>query len=251
MNYGSNMNRTVKGVAGAIYGTMVKHYMTRKLHCQNVVKAVGGRGQNTNNRVLSFSEMKIPGYELFYESESTARLSKSGDPREFNGFPPRVTYIYSFIHNIFRRAQVEPECLIAAVIYLKRFMDASLVPLTVSTYRRVTFISIVVASKAWDDVSCTTRSFYRVSDMSFSLRELCMMERIFLEAIGYKLYLTADDYKQAYYGMKGIWLGMQVCSDGMIHHDETDTGEFAVAEEYGPRTLFTFEEELMNNGQNI
>lgn len=54
---------------------------------------------------------------------------------------------------------MEPECLIATVIYLDRFQKNTGCRVTIKNYQILVFTSMLIASKTWDDSSCTTLSF--------------------------------------------------------------------------------------------
>ena len=122
--------------------------------------------------------------------------------------------IYNFIHTLFRRAQVEPECLIAGVVYLEHFLSkCPNIHFTLHTWKRLVFVAIMVASKAWDDISCSTRSFVRCSDNQFTKSELSQMELLFLTQLDFRLYLSSTDYRNAYYDLKKIWVNLKINDD--------------------------------------
>lgn len=62
------------------------------------------------------------------------------------------------IFKLFKKAQIEPECLIAAVIYVDKLREKGLY-LNTHNYRKLIFTTIMIASKTWDDISCSSKSF--------------------------------------------------------------------------------------------
>ncbi|KAH0573460.1 Cyclin fold protein [Spironucleus salmonicida] len=123
--------------------------------------------------------------------------------------------IYLFIYKLFRKAQIEPECLIAALIYIDQFQAHTQVNLSQTNFYKIVFTAIVLASKTWDDVSCSTKSFSLCTSL-FSQNQLVRMERVFIGILDYKLFLESQDYKDYYYNLKKIWQSLQVQEDKEI-----------------------------------
>lgn len=73
----------------------------------------------------------------------------------------------------------------------------------------------MVASKMWDDVSCSSKSFSLCS-MDFSQHELNMFERIFCSVLKFQLFLNSSDYKNTYYNLKKLWVCLQLDEQGNI-----------------------------------
>ncbi|CAL6102036.1 Cyclin_fold protein [Hexamita inflata] len=120
--------------------------------------------------------------------------------------------VYNLIYKLFRKAQIEPECIIASVEYCDEFQRISGQMLKASNYQRLIFVSILIASKVWDDVSCSSKSF-ALCTSEMSLRELNEMERTFCKILNFELFLDSGDYRDYYYDMKRIWLSLQVSKD--------------------------------------
>lgn len=91
------------------------------------------------------------------------------------------------IYKLFRKAQIEPECLIASVIYIDKLRNKG-VYLNNRNYRRLIFTTIMIASKTWDDVSCSSKSFSLCCTF-MSLREICKAEGIITKTLDYQLFL--------------------------------------------------------------
>ncbi len=166
------MNRTVVGVAGAVYGMILKHQTDPP---QSRYVGATDPLQVFNRRVTN--------------SIST----------------PTFTHVYTFMYSLFRKAQIEPECMIASVVYLERMLEVSAMAFTPQNWERLVFTCIMVASKSWDDVSCSSHSFSLCSGGSFTLKELNRMERYLLRKLDYSLYVTSQTYREVYYELKEVW----------------------------------------------
>lgn len=79
------------------------------------------------------------------------------------------------------------------------------------------FVAIMAASKVWDDISCSSKSFALCSS-DFSLRELNEMERLFCELLQFKLFLDSSDYKDYYYDMKKVWLSIETDDECVVRN---------------------------------
>ncbi|GKT31863.1 hypothetical protein ADUPG1_006193 [Aduncisulcus paluster] len=113
---------------------------------------------------------------------------------------PTFDSIYSFIHSLFKKARIEPECLLAGIVLMRRYLE-KYTGLSPNNWKRLLFTCLMLGSKSQDDVSCTSRSFsYCTAD--FTLHELNKMERNVLTAIGYNLVVTVEEYAEIYYELK-------------------------------------------------
>lgn len=179
------LNMTVKGVSAAVYGMILATHATP----------------------LPYKIDTAP-YSIF----------KTSNFLYYNRLP-KFNEIYSFIYRLFRKAQVEPECLVASVVYLDMFLGLNPCRVTISseTWERLVFTCIMIASKVWDDISCSSRSFALCAS-DFSLRDLNLMERLISRDLNYAYFLTADDYKEYYYQLKGIWLHLTLTESMEIIH---------------------------------
>jgi hypothetical protein len=62
------------------------------------------------------------------------------------------------MRTVFLRAQIEDECVIMSLIYLERLLKVSGLILSPTTWRSIMLSSIVMASKVWDDLRCSSPS---------------------------------------------------------------------------------------------
>ncbi|KAL0211860.1 hypothetical protein RCL1_005486 [Eukaryota sp. TZLM3-RCL] len=176
------LNKTIKGAAAALYG-MILH---------NHEHSPGSR---------------TPRHFHVFDQRKANSVSK----------PPSFITLYKFIYQLFRRAQIEPECIVVSLTYLERlFLKRPDLKLTTNNFERLIFTAVMVASKFNDDVSCSSFSFSLCSNGHISLKELNDMEAIFLIELDFNLYVSIDTYRDFYYLLKKIWLQLIVDESGKI-----------------------------------
>ena len=149
-------------------------------------------------------------------------LARKGHPRAAAPFSifedpasaetPSFAQVYNYVYRIFKQTRTEPECLLVSVCYINRFQLISGCLLTPQTFARLVFVGIMVASKVWDDRSCSSHSFAQCSD-AFTLRELNQMELVFCRALDYRLFLMPSDYSVFYYGLRRLGLSLKTDSN--------------------------------------
>ncbi|KAJ4460696.1 putative Cyclin fold protein [Paratrimastix pyriformis] len=264
MSHGLQMNRTVQGVAAAIYGIIKKSYEERVKpgvfqgvedpydifddHRALPTSSSGAAG-SFPPPTSTTTDPPPPIQGLMGPSNASgSQAGSSTDPvvsvqQEVKAVvlpptatpargsehlqvpPPDFMKIYKHIYALFRRAQVEPECLIAALTYMERFLEkCPFFAITGLNWERLVFTTIMIASKAWDDVSCSSKSFCLCSNGSLTIRELNKMERVLLGDLDYSLYITAETYRVVYYDLKKIWVNMVVDEkvEGLIQPLQSD-----------------------------
>lgn len=202
------MNRTVTGIAGVLYGIMQKN----KVECTSFDHKVTSRALYCR----IFDEHVDGGYCA----------------------SPSFSQIYAFLLRLYRKAQLEPECLLTALIYLERMTTRSGVRLNARNWERLVFACIVVSSKHWDDVSCNSLSFCRCM-RGMTIRELNLMERYLLRQLDYSLYVTPEMYSQIYYELRYIWTHLRMNAVGNpVSIDEAKVKSFGIRPCWGATFLF-------------
>ncbi|KAK2956556.1 putative Cyclin fold protein [Blattamonas nauphoetae] len=236
---GVQLNRTVEGVSAAILGLLYSgsnslssftafHPSFSVFNNPKLIKTV--KDNRKENSTLTFDEK--------------AKLNPPITAHSQHPVPPFMT-VYKHVYSLFRRAQVEPECLIASISYLSTLLShcspnsSSPLALTSLNWERLTFTLIMIASKAWDDVSCSSKSFATCSNGEISLAELGRMERLVLTVLDYTLYLTADDYRVLYYNLKKFWMNLVVDAKGHITPSPLNVvKELGIPEDWCPHLVF-------------
>ncbi|CAN0438538.1 unnamed protein product, partial [Ascophyllum nodosum] len=75
---------------------------------------------------------------------------------------PDVDEIFDFVTNIFVNASLSSECSVICLIYVERLMTLARVPLLESTWKPIVLVSLLLASKMWQDLGSWNGEFASV-----------------------------------------------------------------------------------------
>jgi hypothetical protein len=98
---------------------------------------------------------------------------------------------------------MEKEVPIIALIYIERLVVRSGFGVSSKNWRKVVFIALIIASKIWDDESFENNNFAKAFP-SFSVKSINQIERIFLDFVGYTLYIASGDYARYYFILRAF-----------------------------------------------
>ena len=120
---------------------------------------------------------------------------------------PSVRRIREFIDYVFTKAQLEIDGLIIAFIYLERLLERAsrdnVNLLYNKNWRTLCFISLVLASKIWDDFSMDNADFAVVWKPT-TLKRVNQLERKVLELLRYNVSIPASDYAACYFKLRSL-----------------------------------------------
>jgi Cyclin len=120
------------------------------------------------------------------------------DPSLKSGVVPGEDEIYNISKNIIIRSKMEKECSIISLIYIDRLKKLTGIGPNDRNWKRLLFISLVLASKVWDDESYENHNFADVFS-NISLKDLNNMEVTFLNLVDYKVGITKSEYARYYF----------------------------------------------------
>ena len=121
---------------------------------------------------------------------------------EFMG-EPAIVEIYYYCMYIIVSGRMEKEIPILCLIYIERFLRKSGLLMNHSNWKRITLISLILASKIWDDDSLENVHFPQVlSDIS--LKEVSSLEKVFLNLIDFDLVIRGAEYAKYYFILKTL-----------------------------------------------
>lgn len=149
---------------------------------QAVVRAEDSQGQAKESENLKL-------FNATFNEESSDSLSVE---------LPNTEIIQNYCKNIIITSKMEKEIPIIALVYIERLLLASGFGVTCTNWRRITLISMIIASKIWDDESFENENFAEVFP-DFTTKQINEMERVFLDFIGYNLYIKGNDYTKYYF----------------------------------------------------
>jgi len=121
---------------------------------------------------------------------------------------PSLEEIASFYRDVFRRAQMESDCIIMSLIYVERLIKdtgGQLRPRK-SNWRSLLFASMILSSKVWDDLSMWNADFSQAcpSTVVFSLKRINELELCVLGALRYKVKVPASEYAKYYFLLRSM-----------------------------------------------
>ncbi|CAG9313183.1 unnamed protein product [Blepharisma stoltei] len=120
------------------------------------------------------------------------------DPQAQSKRAPLEKDIYYFCKNIIFRSKMEKECSIISLIYIERMINKSGLYVNEKNWKKLILISLIIASKVWDDESYENIHFAKVFT-KFSLKEINSMERLFLTLVDYDVGIKKSEYAKYYF----------------------------------------------------
>ena len=98
---------------------------------------------------------------------------------------------------------MEKEIPILCLVYIERFLKKSGLLMNFSNWKRLTLISLILASKIWDDDSLENVHFPQVMS-DISLKEITGLEKVFLQIIDFDLVIKGSEYAKYYFILKSF-----------------------------------------------
>jgi hypothetical protein len=122
--------------------------------------------------------------------------------------PPLLDEITMFFRDVFRRAQMEPDCIIMSLIYVERLIkctNGALRPRTCN-WRSILFSCMVLSSKVWDDLSMWNADFSTVcpTGVEFTLQRINELELAILSTLKYIVKVPASEYAKYYFLLRSM-----------------------------------------------
>ena len=145
--------------------------------------------------ILKQSEVFDDDYVYFLQRIQSKKYVPAPDPQQ----------LFEFCANIMCLTKMEKEVIIIALIYLERLTFNSGLLLTSRNWRRTIFSAMIIASKIWDDDSFENNHFAQIFP-HLSIGEINLLERTFLELIGYKVHVKCSEYFDYFLILKTIAL---------------------------------------------
>mmetsp|Transcript_8877 Transcript_8877/g.15631 ORF Transcript_8877/g.15631 Transcript_8877/m.15631 type:complete len:460 (-) Transcript_8877:139-1518(-) len=116
---------------------------------------------------------------------------------------PSVERIYSFIRHLFVEAELSSECSVVSLIYAERLMERAGIELLASNWRPVVMVSMLLASKVWQDLASWNIEFARVYPQ-FSVKSINLLERNVLKLLQWDLYISGAVYAKYYFALRSL-----------------------------------------------
>ena len=135
------------------------------------------------------------------------------------------TTVRNWIEHFHQHAQLEDDVLLITVIYFERLVSTQKIELNSRTFRAVILVSLLIASKIWDDVSMKNGDFAAIAD--WNLLKVNELEVLALEALDWRCTVTAGEYTTYFFKLRsviGTWgvLGKMEAGDDSESGSDTD-----------------------------
>ena len=114
---------------------------------------------------------------------------------------PTIEELYYFCKYVIILGRMEKEIPILCLVYIERFLTKTGILLNHLNWRRLTLISLCLASKIWDDDSLENVHFPKVMP-DVSLKEIVSLEKVFLKFLDFDLIIRGAEYAKYYFILK-------------------------------------------------
>ena len=116
---------------------------------------------------------------------------------------PTVTVIDKFLRSLLKAAQLDPETIIVALIYIERLTVMTGDHLGPTTWRPITAIAMIIAAKVWNDLAVWIVDF-EAAIPKISRPQLAMLEGRMLQLLKFHVVVTAQSYAKYYFELRAI-----------------------------------------------
>lgn len=121
---------------------------------------------------------------------------------------PSLDEITNFYRDVFRRSQMESDCVIMSLIYVERLIKATNggVRPRVGNWRSILFSSMIMSSKVWDDLSMWNADFSQTcpAGVTFPLARINELEIAMLSCLKYDVKVLASEYAKYYFLLRAM-----------------------------------------------
>ena len=118
---------------------------------------------------------------------------------------PSLDTIYNFFYYIYKKTQLNSECIIMTMIYLERLIKTSKNRFCInhSNWKSVLYACMIMSSKVWDDLSMWNIDFSHVLP-SFDLHRVNELELALLDALNFIVIVSAGEYARYYFYLRSM-----------------------------------------------
>mmetsp|Transcript_15230 Transcript_15230/g.30752 ORF Transcript_15230/g.30752 Transcript_15230/m.30752 type:complete len:714 (-) Transcript_15230:637-2778(-) len=139
---------------------------------------------------------------------------------------PSLDEITAFYSDVFRRSQMETDCIIMSLIYIERLIKITVggVRPRIGNWRSVLFASMVMSSKVWDDLSMWNADFSQTcpSGVRFPLKRINELELAMLNCLKFDVKVRASEYAKYYFLLRSMCIRSGLAGHDLIHSRALD-----------------------------
>ena len=152
---------------------------------------------------------------------------------------PSLEELYYYCKYVIITGRMEKEIPILCLIYLERFFTKTGILMNYGNWKRLTLISLILASKIWDDDSLENIHFPQVMP-DITIKEIAGIEAVFLQMIDFDLVIRGAEYAKYYFILKTfaekfnstLPMGPLGVEDMMMLQNQTVKAESNLREKY-------------------
>lgn len=147
-------------------------------------------------------------YHVFNDLTTQQRRGSRMTPGASRPRVPSMEEVSNFYGDVFRRAQMESDCIIMSLVYVERLIKTTNNALRPrpNNWRSVLFSCMVLASKVWDDMSMWNADFSQTcpAGVKFSLQRVNQLEIAVLSALNFNVKVPASEYAKYYFLLRSM-----------------------------------------------
>lgn len=114
---------------------------------------------------------------------------------------PTLEELYYYCKYVIISGRMEKEIPILCLVYIERFLTKTGLLMNHANWKRMTLISLLLASKIWDDDSLENVHFPQVMP-DITLKEITALEKAFLSLVDFDLIIRGGEYAKYYFILK-------------------------------------------------
>jgi len=179
------------------------------------------------------SPKRISASAAFEDSRDEPPLSDGTDPSieaytsdSIESCVPSLDEITAFYSDVFRRSQMETDCIIMSLIYIERLIKVTVggVRPRIGNWRSMLFASMVMSSKVWDDLSMWNADFSQTcpSGVRFPLKRINELELAMLNCLKFDVKVKASEYAKYYFLIRSMCIRSGLAGHDLIHSKALD-----------------------------
>ena len=117
---------------------------------------------------------------------------------------PEANHMHIFMAYIMNQLNMSPQCSVICLIYIERLITDAQVVLHPINWRRLVVISLLMASKVWEDAPIDNVDIVKRAFPFFSVADINAIEREFLNLLDFNLIITAKEYLEYYFSLREL-----------------------------------------------
>jgi len=145
----------------------------------------------TSNQVLDIFDEKLH------------PLTRDGVQPDYNRYNPEHRQIYKFIRTLFNAAQLTAECAIVTLVYIERLIKYAEVDISPGSWKRITLMSILLASKVWDDQAVWNVDYCQILK-DLTVEDVNELEREFLHLLQFNTNVPQSVFVKYYFELRTL-----------------------------------------------